>query len=396
MLRLLRNARVFAPAKLGRRDLLIADRRIAAIAERLPALPADIPHEEVDLGDLVLAPGLIDAHVHVGGGGGESGPASRVPPLKLTDLTLAGVTTVVGLLGTDGTTRTVADLVARTLGLREEGVSAYCYTGSYQVPPVTLTGSVRTDIVFVDPILGVGELALSDHRSSQPTLDELLRIASDANAAGMISGKAGTLHLHMGDGTRGLELVRRALEHTEIPPRVFHPTHINRNRRLFAEACEFAGRGGYLDVSAFPEDDDPGDTISAAEAIARWLHAELPAERLTCSSDGGGCMPKFDSHGHICGMDVGRPATLLQTIAALLAEGHALERFLPAFTRNVADLLRMPHRGRIEVGAQADLLGLTQDGKISALLGGGSWLVRDGRPVVFGRFERSSSERSSA
>ena len=391
MLRLLRNAQIFAPAPLGRRDLLIADRRIAAIAESLPALPRELPHEEVDLGGLLLAPGLIDAHVHVTGGGGEAGPATRVPPLHLTQLSAAGVTTVVGVLGTDGTTRSVAELVARTLGLREEGLSAYCYTGSYQVPLVTLTGSVRGDIVFVDPILGVGELALSDHRSSQPTLDELLRIAADAHAAGMLSGKAGVVHLHMGDGSRGLDLVRRALEHTEIPPRVFHPTHINRNRRLFAEACEFAARGGYLDVTAFPEEDDPGDSLSAAEAIARWLRADLPTERLTCSSDGGGCMPKFDGHGHICAMDVGHPGTLVRTIAALLAEGLALERFLPAFTRNVADLLRMPHRGRIEVGAAADLLGLTPAGEVSAVLARGSWLVRDGRPVVFGRFERSSA-----
>ena len=391
MLRLLRNAQLYTPTPIGRRDLLITDGRIAAIAESLPALPAGIPHEEHDLGGLLLTPGLIDMHVHVTGGGGEAGLSTRVPPLQLTELSTAGVTTVVGILGTDGTTRSVGDLVARTLGLREEGLDAHCYTGSYQLPLVTLTGSVRGDIIYVDPILGVGELALSDHRSSQITLDELLRIASDAHVAGMISGKAGILHLHMGDGARGLELVRRALEHSEIPPRVFHPTHINRNRRLFAEALELAPRGGYLDVSAFPEDDDPGDSMLAAEAITRWLHAGLPEDRLTCSSDGGGCMPKFDGHGHICGMGVGTPSTLLQTIASLLADGHPLERFLPAFTRNVADLLRWPHKGRIEVGAAADLLALTPEGKLSGVLARGSWLVRDGRPVVFGRFERSSA-----
>lgn len=391
MLKLLRNAQLYAPAPLGRRDLLIADGRIAAIAESLPGLPAAIPHEEHDLGGLLLTPGLIDAHVHVTGGGGEAGLSSRVPPLQLTDLSAAGVTTVVGILGTDGTTRSVGDLVARTLGLREEGLDAHCYTGNYQLPLVTLTGSVRGDIVYIDPILGVGELALSDHRSSQVTLDELLRVASDAHVAGMISGKAGIVHLHMGDGQRGLDLVRRALEHSEIPPRVFHPTHLNRNRRLFAEALEFAARGSYLDVTAFPEEDDPGDSLMAAEAIARWLHAGLPEDRLTCSSDGGGCMPTFDGHGHICGMGVGSPATLLQTIASLLADKHPLERFLPAFTRNVADLLRWPHKGRLEVGAAADMLALTPEGKLSAVLARGSWLVRDGRPVVFGRFERSSA-----
>ena len=391
MLRLVRNAEVFAPEPLGKRDLLIADRRIAAIAETLPALPADLEHEEVDLGGMRLIPGLIDAHVHLIGGGGEAGPSTRVPPVQLSQLSTAGITTVVGVLGTDGTTRTVADLVARTLGLRDEGLSAYCYTGSYQIPVPTLTGSVRGDIVFIDPIVGVGELALSDHRSSQPTLDELLRVASDAHVAGMISGKAGIVHLHMGDGPRGLDLVRRALEHSELPARVLQPTHINRNRRLYAEACKLAERGGYLDVTAFPEEDDPGDSMYAAEAIARWLKAGLPADRLTCSSDGAGCMPVFDGHGHICAMEVGSPATLMAAISTLLAEGLALERFLPVFTRNVAEVLRLAHKGRIAVGADADLVGLTASGQVSAVLARGSWLVRDGRPVVFGRFERSTA-----
>jgi len=391
MLRILRNAEVYAPEHLGKRDLLIADRKIAAIAESLPRLPAGIEHEDIDLGGRRLTPGLIDAHVHLIGGGGEAGPATRVPPVHLSQLTTAGITTVVGVLGTDGTTRTVGDLVARTLGLREEGLGAHCYTGSYQIPVPTLTGSVRGDIVYVDPIIGVGELALSDHRSSQPTLDELLRIASDAHVAGMISGKAGIVHLHMGDGDRGLDLVRRALEHSEIPARVLQPTHINRNRRLFEEACALASRGGYLDVTAFPEEDDPGDSMYAAEAIARWLHADLPADRLTCSSDGLGCMPVFDGHGHICAMDVGRPATLLAAIGQLLADGLPLARFLPVFTRNVAELLRWPHKGRITAGADADLLVMSQTGQLDAVLACGSWLVRDGRPVVFGRFERSSA-----
>jgi len=391
MLRLVRNAEVFAPEPLGKRDLLIADRRIAAIAPQLPRLPQAIPHEEIDLAGLCLCPGLVDAHVHLIGGGGEAGPSTRVPPVSLTQLSTAGITTVVGVLGTDGTTRSVADLVARTLGLRDEGLSAYCYTGSYQLPVPTLTGSVRGDIVFVDPVIGVGELALSDHRSSQPTLDELLRVAADAHVAGMISGKAGVVHLHMGDGPRGLDLVRRALEHSEIPPRVFHPTHINRNRRLFAESGELVARGGYLDITAFPPEEDPGDSLSAAEAIARWLRAGLPPDRLTCSSDGAGCMPVFDAHGHICAMDIGRPATLIATIATLLAEGLPLARFLPVFTRNVADLLRLSHKGRVAVGADADLAILTPDGQVSAVMARGSWLVRDGRPVVFGPFERSSA-----
>ena len=151
-----------------------------------------------------------------------------------------------------------------------------------------MTGSVRDDIVFVDPIIGVGELAISDHRSSQPTLDELARVAADAHVAGLISGKSGVVHVHMGDGRRGFELLRRLLDETELPPSLFHPTHVNRQRWLFEQAPELAKRGMTVDVTAFPGDDE---SYSAPEALDRWLHAGHPVNRITCSSDGAGCLP---------------------------------------------------------------------------------------------------------
>lgn len=389
-LQVLRGAEVFAPEPLGPRDLLLAGGKLVALAESLPALPPALATEH-DVRGLRLVPGLIDAHVHLIGGGGEAGPHTRVPPVTLTQLSRAGITTVVGVLGTDGTTRSVADLVARTLGLRLEGLSAYCYTGSYELPVPTLTGSVRRDLVFVDPILGVGELAISDHRSSQPTLDELLRVAADAHVGGMMSGKAGIVHLHMGDGLRGFDLIRRALDTSELPPRVFHPTHINRNRRLFAEAPELVRRGCTVDVTAFPPEEDPGDSLYAADAIDRWLAEGLPVHRLTCSSDGAGCMPVFDGHGHICAMDVGRPATLSDTLTELLSRGRPLDTILPIFTTNVADLLRLAHKGRLVAGADADLVALDAAGRVDSVIARGRWLVRRGETVVTGPFERSNS-----
>jgi beta-aspartyl-dipeptidase (metallo-type) len=374
VLTLLRNADVYSPAALGRRDLLIAGSRIVALAARLPALSAEIANE-IDLEGRTVIPGLVDAHVHVTGGGGESGPASRVAPLQRSALASAGVTSCVGVLGTDGTTRTIASLVARTLGLRQEGLSAWCYTGSYELPLQTLTGSVRRDIVFVDPIVGVGELAISDHRSSQPTLDELLRVASDAHVAGMMSGKAGLLHLHLGDGTRGLDLVRRALDTSELPARVFHPTHVNRQRRLFDEALALSSRGVTIDVTAFPPGplDDPG--YSAADAITRYLDAGADATRLTCSSDGGGCLPVFDGDGCLISMDVGRPTTLLDTVRELVGEKkRSLAEVLPAFTSNVAALFRFARKGRIAADADADLVVLGADLAVSRVMARGAWV----------------------
>ncbi len=384
---------MFAPGPRGRCDLLIGGGQILAIDAALPAVALA---EEIHLDGQRLIPGLIDGHVHVTGGGGESGCASRVPPIGLSELTRAGITTVVGLLGTDGTTRTIADLVARTLGLREEGLSAWCYTGSYQCPPHTLTGSVRGDIVFVDPILGVGELAISDHRSSQPTFDELVRVAADCHVAGLTSGKAGHLHLHLGDGTRGLDLVRRAISQTELPARVFQPTHVNRNRRLFDEAVALTiAHGVPIDVTAFPVGDDD-DGLDAPTAIARCLATPgFPAHRLTCSSDGAGCLPVFDRDGALVEMDIGRPATLHAALVALLGD-LPLERVLPVFTANVAQQLRLARKGRIEVGADADLVVLAADHGIDSVMARGRWMVRAGQPMMLGMFERSRIRPSSA
>ncbi|MCA9673675.1 MAG: beta-aspartyl-peptidase [Kofleriaceae bacterium] len=384
MLTLLRNAELYAPEARGRRDLLIGGERVLAIGEALPATPLA---DEVDLAGARVIPGLIDGHVHLGGGGGESGFASRVPPVTLGTLVRAGVTSVVGLLGTDTTTRTIEDLVARTLGLRAEGLSAWCYGGGYQVPPRTLTGTVRGDVVFVDPIIGVGELALSDHRSSQPTLDELLRIASDCHVAGLTTGKAGIVHLHLGDGARGLDLVRRALDTAELPARVFQPTHVNRNPRLLAEAIALATSHGVpIDVTAFDASDD------APDAIVRCLDAPgFPAARLTCSSDGAGCLPVFDGDGRLTSMDVGRPSTLLAALRALVGRGLPLERVVPVFTSNVADQLRLPGKGRLVVGHDADLVILDAAGAIDGVIARGRWMIRGGKQMMFGMFERATS-----
>lgn len=388
-LTILRNAEVFDPAPRGRRDVMIAGGTIVAIDAKLPALPSSVA-VEIDLEGARVIPGLIDSHVHVTGGGGESGPATRVPGVMLSALTLGGITTCVGTLGTDGTTRDVASLVAATLALREEGLSAWCYTGSYEVPPITLTGNVRSDIVFVDPILGVGELAISDHRSSQPTFDELTRVAADCHVAGMMSGKAGVLHLHLGDGPRGLDLVRRAIDETELPASMFHPTHVNRRKALFEEAIALAKRGCTIDVTAFPVDDGE-DAYSAADAIRRYLAADgAPRDRITCSSDGGGCLPTFDANGRMIAMDIGKPSAIAATLRELLAGGASLADVLPIFTSNVATTLRLPRKGQLAVSGDADLVVLDENHQIRDVMARGRFVVRSYEPRVFGMFESTS------
>jgi beta-aspartyl-dipeptidase (metallo-type) len=387
---LIRNADVFAPRPLGVRNLLVGGGRVLWIGAGtdLPELPGALRAGSVvlDLGGRRLIPGLVDGHVHVTGGGGEAGFRTRVPAVQLSRFTTAGVTTVVGLLGTDDTARGPREMIAALHALREEGLNAWGYAGGYHVPPTTLTGCVRTDLVFIEALIGIGEVAISDHRSSQPTLDEIARLAADAHVAGLMTGKAGVLHLHLGDGPRGLSLVRQALDETELPPRVFNPTHVNRRRALFDEAIELAKRGCTVDITAFPVAEGE-DAYTAADALRRYIASGAAPDRVTVSSDAGGCLPCFDTDGRVCSMEVGSAGALLQTVRELLADGLPLEQVLPAFTSNPASLLRLTGKGSIEVGADADLVALDETGHVHTVIVRGQIHVQDGLAIRRGTFE---------
>jgi beta-aspartyl-dipeptidase (metallo-type) len=309
-----------------------------------------------------------------------------VPPVPLSGFTTAGVTTAIGLLGTDDVARGPRELLAQVYALREEGLNAFAFAGGYHLPPATLTGDLDTDLVFIEAFIGIGEVAISDHRSSQPTLDELLKLAASAHVAGLMTCKAGVLHLHLGDGPRGLDLVRRALTASELPPRVFYPTHVNRRRALFEEAVALAVAGCTVDVTAFPVAAGE-DAYGAAEAVERFLASAAPPERLTVSSDAGGCLPRFDADGRVASMAVGSAAALLETLGELGTRGVPLELALPAFTRNPARLLGLAGKGEIVVGADADLVALDATGRAQTVIIQGKVHVRDGIAVRRGTFE---------
>ncbi len=388
MFQLIKNATVFSPTPLETCHILVVGETIAYLGTELPDMDSRLGVAVCDVGGAVVIPGLIDAHAHITGGGGESGPDSRVPPVFLSAFTTAGVTSVVGVLGTDDLTRNTQTLVTQAYGLRAQGISAWCHTGGYHVPLTTLTGSARGDIVFIDPVIGVGELAISDHRSSQPTLDEFLRIVSEAHVAGIMTGKAGIVHIHMGDGERRLRMVREAMEMSEIPARVFNPTHINRNKDLFEEALELSHLGCWVDVTAFPEGhSDPG--WSAAEAFLRYRDGGHPRERLTISSDGGGCLPQFDDEGQLTRMGVGNSATLAETLKQLVDGGTPIEDVLPTITSNVANLLKLHTKGQLKRGMDADLVVLDDQYRVNNVMARGRWHVQDGQACVFGTYEQS-------
>jgi beta-aspartyl-dipeptidase (metallo-type) len=382
---LLENADIHAPEALGLGSVAVAGGTVVAVGA-LPPLDDAWVAERIDCGGRALVSGFVDCHAHLSGGGGEDGASTKVPAPQLSAYTTAGVTSVVGLLGTDDTTRTTKELLAAVRGLREQGLNAWAWTGGYHLPPTTLSGSVKDDLTHVTELVGVGEVAISDHRSSQPTLDELLRIASEAHVAGLLTRKAGVLHLHLGDGERGLDLVRRALDESELPPRVFHPTHVNRRKALFEEGLELARRGVHLDFTAFPVAADE-DAWPAEVALAKALDAGITVERLSVSSDGGGCLPEFDADGRMTRMDVGSPSALPETLAKAIELGVPTATALAAFTSSPADYLRLSGKGRIAPGMDADLQVLGAGGHPDDVMIRGLWHVRDGVPVRRGVFE---------
>jgi len=385
MLTVLENANIYTPEPFGIGSVLISGGRILAVTSA-PWSAGNLDCTRVDCEGRRVIPGLIDAHAHITGGGGEDGASTKVPAPWLTEITSAGVTSIVGLLGTDDITRSTSELLAGVRALKEMGLSAWCWTGGYHFPPTTLTGTIRGDIVHLDAVIGAGEIALSDHRSSQLTLEELLKVAGDCHVGGMLARKAGVLHLHLGDGARGVELINAALDTAEIPARVFHPTHVNRRKELLTESFAVAERGCHIDVTAFPVADGE-DAWPAEVALQKYLETGLPPERISISSDGGGCLPVFDENGKMTQMEIGRSSAMPQTLAKAVALGIPLEQALPAFTKNVAVHLRLAGKGCLEAGADADLVVLDEAGGVKEVMACGVWFVQDGVPVRRGIFE---------
>jgi beta-aspartyl-dipeptidase (metallo-type) len=385
---LLRNVDLYTPAPAGRTDLLLGGGRLLHVGPDLH-LPAAWG-ETVDCEGLVAVPGFIDGHVHVTGGGGEGGYATRTPELLLSDAIRGGVTTVVGCLGTDGVTRSLGAVLAKARALDEEGITAFMWTGHYAVPVRTLTGGIEQDLLFIDKVIGVGEVAVSDHRSTQPTFDEFARIAAEARRGGILSGKAGIVNVHLGDGPRGLSLLRRVAEQTEIPITQFVPTHINRNPSLFEEGIAWARSGGYVDftTSTVPAFLAEGE-VKSSTGLRRMLEAGVDVSRITFTSDGQGSLPSFDAKGVLQRLEIGRVTSLFAEVRdAVREEGLALETALQTITANPARILKLRGKGQLDAGADADLVLLGRDAlDIRGVIARGRWLMRDGELRARGTFE---------
>lgn len=392
-MKLIRQAEVYAPEYLGKKDILVINDKIVAIEDQISGGFDQLTVEEIDGSSLIATPGFIDCHFHILGGGGEGGYQNRTPEVTLSQLTTAGVTTVVGCLGTDGVGRDMVALISKAKGLEAEGISTYVYDGSYRLPLDPVTDSLIKDFLTIDKVIGIGEIAVSDHRSSQPSFEEFTRAVADARVGGMLSGKAGITNVHLGGGKRQYELLLQTVEETEIPISQFLPTHANRTSELFEASIAFAKMGGTIDFTA-SEDPDfwerEDDEVRFSKGLKRLLDEGIGLDQFTMTSDGQGSLPYFDENNQFLGLGVGSSRALMVGIKeAVQVEQIPLEIALRAITSNPAKILKLAQKGRIAPGMDADLCLLNQDTlDVETVIAKGKVMVDKKNVKVWGTFEQ--------
>jgi beta-aspartyl-dipeptidase (metallo-type) len=374
MFTLIENAEVYGPEPLGRQSVLLVGDRVGQVGavDRRAVEAVGLEVRVVDAAGCVVTPGFLDPHQHLLGGSGEQGYSTQTPEIGLGEIAPQGITTVVGALGVDTTMKTMAGLLARVKGLKEEGLSAYLWSGGYNVPPTTILRSIREDVLFVEEVIGAGEIAIADHRSLDPPALELAKLVLDTHVGGMLSRKAGVTHFHVGGHAQRLKRLRELLDGDyPVTPEMLYPTHVERTEALMDEAIALAKLGAHADV----------DTVEGelARWVTYWFDHGGPPDRLTVSSDSGASSPAmFAAEWRDC----------------VLRHGLPLERMLPLVTANTAAVLKLERKGRLAPGNDADVCVLRRDTlDVVHVFARGRHLVRDGRLVEPERWLATSRRR---
>jgi len=392
----LRNAKVLAPEPLGRKDVVIAGATIVALAEPGVAITG-IELKEHDLDGLALTPGFIDNHVHVLGGGGGLGFASRAPELQTSQLARAGITAVIGMLGFDATSKDMRTLIAKTKAFREDGISAFALTGATLEHPVpTLTGRIRDDIAFVEEIIGVGEISVSElgyaYDSNGPGAQYVAEAATAGLLAGRLARKRGYLCLQVPPYHGAcLKPVMDMLERTGLPIAQLLPSHVNQTDAYMADATLWAKRGGLVDVGAnYSPENNFSRATPPAKAVTQLLEAGVPLAQILLSSDGNGAPPKEEQREGQPAVANYMPVGALHSVwrRLIVEEGVSPTDALRVVTSNVADATGLTQKGRIAPGLDADLIAFDDDWQIRTVIARGRVVVEDGEPIVRGMFDR--------
>ena len=372
---LIENGQLFDPEPRGRCSVLIANGVIEKVGtiDRQALDRLGVQTERIDASGCVVTPGLVDPHAHLLGGSGEGSLALQTPMMFVHEIARAGVTTVVGTLGVDTTMKTPAGLLARVKALNELGLTACMWTGGYNVPPTTVMSSVREDMMFVSEVIGAGEIAISDERGLNQSPQELAKLIRDTHVGGLLSGKSGRTHFHVGEESTRLAPLREVVADYQVQCDWLYPTHVHRSKELLVEAIQLANEGAFVDMDVVEEN------------IADWLPVYIdnggPLDKLTISSD----------------MDSSTPDIFFTQFCELVIKHrHSLDMVLPLFTSNTARALKLPKKGAIREGMDADIVVLSEGSlDVREVIARGQMMVRDGEPVVREKWLEKSKRKVS-
>lgn len=373
MFTLIENGEVYSPKFAGKGSVLLTKNQILKIGDvsRTAVEALGIEVDVIDATGCMITPGFIDPHEHLLGGSGEEGFSSQTPEISVSEIVTAGITTVVGCLGSDTTMKTLPGLLAKVKGLKEEGLNAFMWSGGYTMPPTAITHTVRDDILFIDEVIGAGEIAIADERSSEPTAQELARLVHDVHLAGMLSQKSGATHVHVGEEENGLKLLRELIEKHNVAAEWIYATHISRSEKLMLEAIELAKNGSFVDI----------DTVEGglADCIKFYMEHTGWEEKLTISSDAA----------------VTSPHNLFHEVRSCIVDHKIpIETMLPLVTSNTATVLKLEQKGRLAVGKAADALVLTKQGfEIREVISCGRRLVKEGELNFKEKFLEKSNRK---
>ena len=378
---LIKNTNLYSPQSLGKKDILISNGKIVAIDDEI--MDHSVFSKVWDAKGAITTPGFIDQHIHVIGAGGKHGFASMTPQLHLGDLINCGTTTVVGLLGTDGSTRSIKTLFSKTQALNQEGITAYMYTGYYGLDKVYLMNSLQEDMIYIDSVIGC-KIAISDIRSSYPSALELLRLLRNVRVGGMLAGKKGILHLHLGALSSKMDLLFEIIENYEFPIEHISPTHVGRTKELFDQAITFAKMGGMIDITTGASKyTDPYKSVLYA------LDNNVSIDNITFSSDGNAGLDKLDKNNNLVGFKSAPFDKNFEEVINLHKQGGVpLEDALKLITSNPAKNLGLKNKGEVKVNSDADLCFLNSDLKLNTVIANGKFMMQDGELVVKGSFEK--------
>lgn len=320
MFKLIKNGHVYSPADLGVKDILLWEDRVIKIGENLK-IPEGFEGKEFDLSGKIIIPGIVDTHVHITGGGGEGGFTTRTSEITFEEIAEAGVTTLVGVLGTDGYARRVEDVLVKCMALREEGFDCYFLTGSYTFPITTMRGSVAEDIIFNEYCLGTGEVAHCDHRGSLMRYEEFTRLAADTRNGARLAGLKGVLNIHLGNYPDPADFFIRACEEDITFRPLIVPTHVTRKYDVFDSCLKFLEYGGQIDITAGSDGDASQKSYGSVEGLEIIYKKYGTLDRVTMTSDGNGSAPIWDELGNMIGMGKGSSKVLLADLKKATKNG---------------------------------------------------------------------------